>query len=97
MNTFCKEPKLNQRIPYLCQHLLILDNVFIRGEQHVELATAQDGNECTTSSWGSLKMNRIAFRLCSNSRIAEISQITGCIIGFLNSFCLDRKKVPLTL
>lgn len=66
---FVCSPKLNLRTPYLCQHLLIFDNVLVRGEQHVELATAQDGNECTTSSWGSLKMNRIAFCLCSTTEL----------------------------
>lgn len=43
------------RLPYLCQDLLIFNNVLVCGQQHVELAAAQDGNKCTSRSWRPLK------------------------------------------
>lgn len=58
--------KLKLRIlPYLCQDLLIFNNVLVCGQQHVELAAAQDGNKCTTRSWRALKIHSITLHLCS--------------------------------
>lgn len=40
--------------PYLSQHLLVFDDVLVGGEQYVELAAAQDGEESPASLWGAL-------------------------------------------
>jgi len=61
-------------LPYLSEHLLVFDDVLVRGEQHVELAAAQDGNEGAASSWRPLDINRIAFQLCSTTQSTSKQQ-----------------------
>ena len=40
---------------HLGQHLLVLDDVLVGGEQHVELAAAQDGDEGSAGGRGALE------------------------------------------
>lgn len=81
---------------YLCQHLLIFNDVLVCGEQHVELAAAQDGNKCSASSWRPLGKNRNAFNFLTT---AEIGQILQIFIRFFSMTKRERpsKEMPLTL
>lgn len=59
MKIFTTSGKSLRMLLYLCKNMFVFDDVLVGGEQHVELSTAQDGNECTARNWRPLKVKRI--------------------------------------
>lgn len=74
---------------YLCQHLLIFNDVLVCGEQHVELAAAQDGNKCSASSWRPLGKNRNAFNF-----LTQVQRLAKSF-NFHSIFLHDKKRTTV--